>query len=292
MTNIKTISIFTIILLIFMTSYSCKKKESKKEPKVNTNTTLTITKEIKDLLYIKGDESSNIVIVNAQGGPMLELASSEFDDILKDVNTDNILCVNVHQAQTQSPNLFSSSDITFDEAKTYDSTTINNIYKVVKYFKDQERKVYVLGISFGSFVTQELIAQKGIDVADRYLIMVGRLDINDVFWQGFSQGKAGYFNNGITPVIIDQTDITDKNMCKLAAGLGFNRYTQVLNKYTDLSKITYIYGQTDDAVGKLTDAEIQFLQSKNVKIISGPGTHSQTIDNYIVKGFKEAFGIE
>jgi len=291
MNNTQTISFILVIVLSFSFS-ACKKKEKKADDKETPDSTFSISKEIKDLIYFKGEESCNTVIVNAQGGPMTELATTEFDEILKNVNTKDLLCVNVHQAQTQNPSTFTTSEISFAEAKEFDSVTVENIYKVAKYFKDNNKTVYVLGISFGAFVTQELIAKKGIDVADKYLIMVGRLDINDVFWQGFSQGKGGYFENGVTPKLSDQTDITDKNMCKLAAGLGFNRYTQVLNKYSDLSKVTYIYGKTDDAVGKLTDAEIHFLQSKNVKVISGPGTHSQTIDNFIVKGFEEAFGIK
>lgn len=121
--------------------------------------------------------------------------------------------------------------------------------------------------------------------------MVGRLDIDKVFWEGFSQGKGGNFVNGITPVLYDLDGIETKNMNKLAAGLGQNRYTQTLNKYKNLSKITYVYGKTDEHIGKLTKAEIDFLTGKKAKIIEAPGNHSPTIDNYIAKGFKEAFGI-
>lgn len=255
------------------------------------NSELEISQEIKDLIYFKGDESSSIVIINTQGGPVPELLRTQFDITLENINTTNLLTVNVHQSQTLNPSLFTSNEITFDQAIDYDAESIETLYNVVKYFKDQGRTVYVLGISFGAFMTQELINKKGLNVADKYLIMVGRLDINEVFWKGYSEGKAGRFINGITPVLEEQTNITDKNMSKLAAGLGQNRYTELFNAL-DLSNITYVYGETDQAVGKLTDAEVQFLQSKGANIIAGNGNHSDTIEEYIVQGFKEAFGIE
>ncbi|MEE9361456.1 MAG: hypothetical protein V3U92_02525 [Cellulophaga sp.] len=248
--------------------------------------------EINNLIYYTGNKLSNTVIINTQGGPEPKLATQEFNEILSSVNTISLLKVNVHQAQTLNPQLFTNSEITFQQATSYDAESIEKLYKVIKYFKDQGKTVYVLGISFGAFMVQELIAEKGIDLADNYLIMVGRLDMNDTYWQGFSLGQDGHFENGITPVLVDQTEIVKKNMSKLAAGLGQNRYTQKLNQYPDLSKITYIYGKVDEAVGKLTQAEIDFLTSKNAKVIEGPRNHSQTIDDYIVEGFKEAFNIE
>lgn len=275
--------ILTLFLCVIV--LSCSKDDNIQ------NSELEISQDIKNLIYYKGDESSSTVIINTQGGPMPELATTEYDEILENVNTTNLLTVNVHQTQTLNPSLFTSNEITFKQAMDYDSESIELLYNVIKYFKDQGRTVYVLGISFGAFMTQELINKKGLNVADKYLIMVGRLDMNEVFWQGFSKGKTGWFINGITPVLEEQTDITDKNMSKLAAGLGQNRYTELFNDL-DLSNITYVYGKTDQQVGKLTDSEVQFLQSKGANIIAGSGDHSDTIDDYIVQGFKEGFGIE
>ena len=254
--------------------------------------TSVFPEEINTLIYYTGNELSNTVIINTQGGPEPELATQEFNDILSKVNTTGILKVNVHQAQTINPQLFTSSEITFEQAMTYDSESIEILYTVIKYFKDQGRTVYVMGISFGAFMVEELIAKKGINVADKYLIMVGRLDMNDIYWKGFSQGQNGHYVNGVTPVLENQTGDSEKNMSKLAAGLGKNRYTETLDKYPDLSKVTYVYGKIDEAVGKLTQSEIDFLNDKNVTIIEGAGNHSQTIDNYIVEGFKVAFGVE
>ncbi|AXT52607.1 hypothetical protein D1818_17855 [Aquimarina sp. BL5] len=255
---------------------------------------IEISQEIKDLIYFKGEEDASTVLINVQSGPDNKLSTDEVDEIFQSFDTTDLLAVNVHQAQTLDPSLLEGGDITFDEAINYNAESVEMLYKVVKYFKDQGRTVYVLGISFGAFVTQELIAKKGIDVADNYLLMVGRLDIDDIIWQALSEGRLTYFENGITPIVEQEvsTDVTVRNLDKITAGLGMNRYTELLNPFEDLSNITYIYGETDQAVGRLTNPEIEFLQSKNVNIITGSGNHDETIDDFVVQGFEEAFGIQ
>lgn len=284
----KTVLILSLFI-ISLTS-SCSKNEPTKTPEIP----IGISQEIKDLISFKGDENAPVVLINAQSGPDTKLSTDDLDGIFEIFDTTDVLAVNVHQAQTLNPSLFEGNDITFEQAINYNAESIEMLYQVVKYFKDQGRTVYVLGISFGAFITQELIVKKGVDVADKYLIMVGRLDMNDVIWQGFAEGRFGYFENGINPIVADEvgTDVTDRNLDKLAAGLSMNRYTELLNTFEDLSKITYVYGETDQAVGRLIDVEIEFLQSKNVNIIVGSGDHDETINDFIVQGFIEAFGIE
>ena len=48
----------------------------------------------------------------------------------------------------------------------------------------------------------------------------------------------------------------------------------------------------DEAVGMLTDSEIQFLESNNASVLEGTGSHSEIYRNSIVQGFSEAFGID
>ena len=285
-----TIKKTNLILILFLTivTFSCSNDDEQ------PTATLEISQEIKDLIYFQGEEDAPIVLINAQSGPDTELTTDDVDAIFQIFNTTDLLAVNVHQAQTQNPSLLENDDITFDEAINLNSESVEILSQVIQYFKDQGRTVYVLGISYGAFMTQELIAKKGIDIADNYLIIVGRLDMNNVMWQAFSEGFLGYFENGITPIIDEEEDpdMVGRNLNRLAAGLAMNRYTQLFNDFQDLSNITYIYGETDQAVGRLTDSEVQFLESKNVNIIAGSGDHDDTISDFIIQGFSEAFGIE
>jgi len=149
-----------VVSLFFM---SCNSDNS-----VTMDPPLEISQEIKDLIYFKGNEDAPVVLINTQGGPDAELSTGEVDEIFRVFDTTDLLAVNVHQAQTLRPNLVQNDDITFDQAIDFDRQSVEMLYKVVKYFKDQGRTVYVLGISFGAFMAQELIAKKGIDLADRY----------------------------------------------------------------------------------------------------------------------------
>ena len=238
--------------------------------------------EIKDDATFHGNFKSNIVVVNTQGGPVTRLEDDILKDIIQESKMNDALFVNVHQAQTKEPHLFTKTDITFEDAKKYDKSSVERLKKVVDYFKEKNKKVYVLGISFGAFMTQELIASYGIDVADGYLIMVGRLDIDEDTWKPFSQGKMTkyvYDNNGdyTIELVTDELDVEERNMNRLAAGLGFNRYKELL-KISDLSKITYVYGTKDEQVGPLSVDETKFLEDRKAQIGKNDGAnHDEAI---------------
>ena len=52
--------------------------------------------------------------------------------------------------------------------------------------------------------------------------------------------------------------------------LGKHRYTRLLAG-TDLSKVIYAYGTTDQAVGRLTGAEVAFLESRGAEVLAVEG---------------------
>lgn len=278
-----------VSLSVFLTS--CSKKEKDPEPTVVIT---ELSEEIKDLIYFKGNERASTVVVNLQGGPDISISTFEVDSIFETVDTTDLLVVNVHQSQSLDPSIVTGDEITLEQAIDFNAESIEMLDQVIRFFKDQGRTVYVFGASFGAFVAQELIATKGIDVADKYLIMIGRLDIEDVMWQGLAEGKFGYFLNGVTPVLDlePSMDVLDKNMGKVSAALGMNRYTQLLSMEEDLSDITYIYGSVDQFVGRLTAEEVEFLESKKAKVIRGSGGHDATFFDFFSPGLEVAFDLE
>jgi hypothetical protein len=84
--------------------------------------------------------------------------------------------------------------------------------------------------------------------------------------------------------------VEDKNMAKLASGLGYKRYMDLL-KDTDLSNVIYVYGKTDEQVGSLSKEELEFLKFKKVEILEGNGNHGETINGFIKEGV-ENFNIK
>lgn len=293
LTNLNSIYTLSNALLIVMFSIimsSCSNDDDG-DPPITFN---EIPQNIKDLIYFRGNEKAPTVLIAIPGGPSPELATDIVDDLAQDISRpQDILTITVHQAQTLSPSILEENDITLDQAINFNAESIEMLSEVITYFKDQGRTVYVAGISFGAFVTQEFIAQKGIDAADDYLIITGRLDINDVMWQGLAEGKNAFFENGVTPIVDDEpfVDAFNRNEARMFAGLAMNRYTEQFNTIESLSNITYIYGETDMAVGRPTVEEVAFLQSKNANILSGNGGHDFPFQGFLKQGFSEAFGI-
>ncbi|MFK7781518.1 hypothetical protein [Psychroserpens sp.] len=279
-----------LVILFSIATFSCSNDDDG-PPRVVIK---EISQEIKDLIYFSGDEKAPTVVITVSGGPSTELARDLVDYFPIIFNTTDVLNITVHQSQTLNPNILEGNEITLDQAVNFNAESVETLYQVIEYFKDEGRTIYIAGISYGAFITQELIAEKGIGVADKYLMMTSRLDINDVFWQALAEGKPAEFENGVMPIVGTEPfdNIFNRNEARLFAGLVMNRYTQDFNTIESLSNVTYIYGETDEAVGSLTAEEVAFLQSKNANIISGSGGHDDIFDNYIVQGFSEAFGIE
>ncbi len=278
----------TLLVFLAIVTWSCSNDDDQPAPIITE-----ISQEIKNLIYFKGDEKASTVLITVSGGPGTVIGSDTVDDFSPFLSPKGILTVSVHQAQTLNPEILSGNDITLAQASSFDAESTEMLSKVAAYFKNQGRTVYVIGLSFGSFVTQDLIAKKGINSADKYLILAGRLDMNEIVWQAAAEGKTSYFENGITPVIDPEPnpDVKERNLERIGAGFVMNRYTQLFNSIESLSNLTYIYGATDQAVGSLTDNEVQFLESKNANVIKGPGDHDDTLDNFLERGFEEAFDI-
>ena len=290
--NMKYVNYASLILNVFFLFIFSSCNKDKDTPSVN------LFDEISDIATFHGNLKGDIVVVNTQGGPVTQLEDKTLNEFISEAQAQSALFVNVHQEQTKKPAQFTGADITFEQAKQYDLKSIATLKRVIDFFKNQQEKtVYVLGISFGAFMTQELIATHGIDIANGYLIMVGRLDIDEDTWQPFSQGKYTeyiYDNNGnYTINLLDnKPNAKSRNMARLAAGLGYNRYTNKLNNISDLSKITYVYGNRDEQVGPLSTQEIQFLKGKKANVVlSDNGNHDNAIKTGL-KLLKRTFGIQ
>jgi len=288
-----------VMLIAFLSILTVSCSNDDNQPPVKdaepTGAITEISQEIKELIYFQGDEKAPTVLINIPGGPDTTFNPDIVDLVSATSKTPDILNVTVHQAQTLDSTIVKGADITLDQAVGFNTESIDMLDKVISYFKAQGRTVYVFGFSFGAFITQDLIGKKGIDSADKYLIMTGRLDMNDLVWQASAEGREAQFeNDGVTPKLKQdpEPNVKERNLLRISAGLGMNRYTQLLNPIEDLSDLTYIYGETDEAVGSLTAEENQFLQSKNTNIIEGNGGHGETFFEFLEQGFDEAFGIE
>lgn len=245
-----------------------------------------------DTYFTLGNPDAEAVFINAQGGPVpFLLPQEEVVGMFAAVNPDRALLVSVHQIQTLDPDAFAEEDITFEDARSADSASAAMLAAVVQHFLEQGRTVYVVGSSFGAFMVQELLATQGA-VADGYLIMVGRIDMPDEVWMEFAEGRPVAFVDGVEIVTATSEEagmggggeVSDRNMARLAAGLGHHRYSERLAD-VDLSNVVYVSGSVDEQVGRLSEAELAFLAERGAEVIVYEGGH-ETPDAVIADAFE------
>ncbi len=227
--------------------------------------------------YSFGNPDSDTVIINIDGGPKNNLGTYRFElrySITAEIDKNNYFLINMRESQTLHPEETEQEEISWEQAKNYNEKTVKTLYGLITYFKSQNKKVYVVGGSYGSLVGLKSIVDHN-NIADRYLLMVGRLDMTKEISEAYSKGfEANFESDAVTPIIGEKSDnVYTVNMRKIAAAINRDeKYTELL-KNTDLSNLIYIYIENDQRVGKLTESEIEFLESKNAKVVSVKGKH-------------------
>ncbi|BBB22614.1 conserved hypothetical protein [Abyssogena phaseoliformis symbiont OG214] len=174
---------------------------------------------------------SDTIIISLQGAPVTEFIINETYHILVNqakLDLKKAQFIHVHQEQTPRPWEFKES-ITFKQAKEYDKITVKYVADLIKFYKNKDKKVYIIGVSFGAFVAQDLIATYG-NIADKYLIIAGGLDMPKEVWTQFSKGSYvgfEYDKNGNSKVI---------KFDAKQAGMGGSGFVEGQNMAKEMSK--------------------------------------------------------
>ncbi|MEE9439870.1 MAG: hypothetical protein V3V14_12765 [Saprospiraceae bacterium] len=269
-----SIKVFMVILIFGLTISSCKKDD------VSSSYQQTvIPTDINALYESKGLAVKDTVIVYAHGGPTETL---QLEDV-EELQFENYYRVYVKQAQHINSTI-QENEITFAQATAEDAISTDMYQNVLEHFVNQGKVVVAMSHSFGSFIIPNVLATKP-NIAYKYIIMAGRLDMPEVVWQGFRDGRQYSFENGITPVE-DGGGTPDSggelSFTRLQAGLGQNRFTQLLVD-KDLTNLSYLYGELDEPVGRLSNAEVEFLNDKNASAITiTNGGHSSMFEPIIL----------
>lgn len=236
-----------------------------------------------------GNPDSEKVIIYLQGGPINYLTTYGFEfrmSVSGGLNEEAYFLINMRESQTLHPEETEKEEISWEQAKKYNETTTKTLFDLISFFKSQDKKVYVVGGSYGSFVGLKSIVENK-NIADGYLLMVGRLDMTQEVSNAYSKGFEAKFDSDATTPIIGEKDESDYivNMRKIASAISRDeKYTELL-KDTDLSNLTYIYSEIDQSVGKLTEYEIAFLKSKNATVKSVKVEHGKW-SNHLKEGLE------
>ncbi|MCY4524718.1 MAG: hypothetical protein OXB84_08270, partial [Halobacteriovoraceae bacterium] len=245
--------------------------------------------------------NSNVILLVSQGGPSSVLASRPYTDSSTGASESapefmnwypyfNV--VHVHQAQTLAKNsevdgldarlLSGDKIISMAESRKAALKSAEILYKVAKHFKDQEKTVYVLTHSFGSFVILHTLAYHE-NVFDKIVVTAGRVDMPLTVVNAFKNRCGGTFaENAVDFTVkdcseIQQMNIVEKNKLlsglRLQAAFGENRYSRLLGN-KNLDNLMYVYGSRDESVGKLSSSEITFLRNKDAVVLEKNSDHT------------------
>ena len=241
-----------------------------------------------------GDPEAGTVWLFSQGGPVTELDSGA--DLTEFPGHGKRILVNVHQVQTLNPGLIDDRRLdSVARVQAEMDVSVEILDRVIRHFRARGKRVVLFSHSFGSFIVPRYLALKGPGGADRYVIMAGRLDIEREMYEN-RLGKlhdgstvAWYYEGGTT---LTRFDLADDPGAPLENGmlprwlrmqaafqgaLGKHRYTRLLAE-TDLSRVIYAYGTTDREIGRLTAAEIAFLESRGARVLAVEGGHGSMFD--------------
>lgn len=228
--------------------------------------------------YIQSDP----VYIFVQGGPNWELWNKKQSPLLLMPYSGSALKVYPYQSQIINPTILSANPVlTETQAQQEVKTSAEMLFKTISYFKSRDRKVYVLCVSHGSQIGLELL-RNWPNIADKIVLAVMRLDIEQEALEMVRSGKMPYYENGkkltstyLLPGFMRISSSLNRKLLNMSMlfRVCSNRYTELL-KDKDLSNVIYVYGKHDEKIGYPTQIELDFLNRKGVSMMEFEGGHS------------------
>jgi pimeloyl-ACP methyl ester carboxylesterase len=219
---------------------------------------------------------ADTVWIFEQGGPSHDISNDIVTLFLLLPDHEEIHLVQAHQTLTLNPRLAARHPrLSLDDLQAEVDVSVELLHRLVDHFKAQDKRVVVVGYSYGSWLVARYLAQHGPVSADRYVLMAGRLDMPREFVDGaLLEGVLYHFPNATDPAPSGRTPTTAEEWIELRmAGATFHdRYTRRLAG-TDLSTAIYAYATADTVVGRLSEPELRFLEESGATVIAGEGAN-------------------
>ena len=243
------------------------------------------------LFVAKGNWENDIAFVFEQGGPDIDLQINLKDALHLMPNADNLLKIYPIQSQILNPDLLITDPVlTAEQSSAENEISAEILSRTIYYLKKKGKKVFVIGHSYGSSVCLEYLNSKK-NLADKIVIM--GLDLNEDIssWNQLQTGEYIRWENGESPVsktvfswipndypIKTSFDRVADNLTSLVKSNMQKDYTRLLKK-DDYDRLTFVYAKNDEANGRKSKEEIDFLKSKNVTVIGIEGNHHSMLTN-------------
>ena len=248
--------------------------------------------ELFEVPPVAANPDADTVWIFEQGGPSHEITYEVLIPFLSYRGHEDIHLVQVHQTLTLNHELAARhAPLSFANLQAEVDVSVEILRRVIDHFKSQGKRVVAVGYSYGSFLVARYLALQGPAGADRYVMMAGRLDMPQRFVEGALAGMLYHFPNAADPELVDRRPTTDREFIELRmAGATFHdRYTERLAA-TDLHQAVYVYGTADTVVGRLSDAEVRFLEENGSTVIVAEGAnhYSLALDQTVLDRIHDA----
>ncbi len=247
--------------------------------------------DIKDYYDVIVDNSkkSNKVLLWIEGGPIITSPGADYKKSINDhyvplsAKNEGISFYLMNQSQYLKQNKFLDGNIdqlTYEDGYKEHMETVDNVHKVIKHLKKQNKIVGLVGHSYGSFVVNEYLAKYGDDTPDFVLSAAGRLKINNAknlqkayeiaFTKEHSRifiKENDTFDDSANDEEVEKLDFLNGLIIQNKIGLKglLKDYTKAI-KDKDLSKTTFLTANPDYLVGWFNQEEINWAKSRNAKI--------------------------
>ena len=236
-----------------------------------------IPADVTELYRAFGNDQADTVWIFEQGGP-----SHEFDPVYGSFapyfDVADVYFVQVHQTLTLNHRLAErDAEWRLSELQAEVDVSVEILQRTIEHFKARGKRVLVVGHSYGAFLITRFLAVEGPAAADRYLIMAGRLDMPAEVVEGFLNGEPYLFPDAVNPVAVPGPGFTRRELIemRIAGATGHDRYTERLAG-ADLGSVLYVYGTHDQTVGRLSAAEVEFLESRGSTVLA---VHSSMLED-------------
>ncbi len=247
-----------------------------------------IPADVTELFRTLNNVESDTVWIFEQGGPIHEFDPSAYDSFTFYPGREDVQFVQVHQTLTLNHDLAErDGEWPLADLQAEVDVSVEILDRTIKHFKAQDKRVVVIGHSYGAFLLARYLALRGPDAADRYLLMAGRLDMQEEVVSGFLTGTEYFFPDAVTPTEVPGQDhplfppktARELMEMRIAGATGYDRYTELL-RGEDLQRVIYVYGTKDINVGRLTDDEVTFLESAGSTVVAvQDGSHTSMFED-------------
>lgn len=206
-------------------------------------------------------------------------------------NHENLLKVYPYQSLMFNPTAVAARPTLTDEQGIFEhDQCVEILHRTIEHLKGKGKTVFVIGHSYGAAICREYLQDKPL-LADRVVLMGYELDEDMRSFQNTERGQFIRWEDGEKPFVKsffegipndfpnkDRYDDIIDNLNAILKPHAEKRFTQLL-KDKDLSKVILIHARFDEANGRISESDLEFLNKKNVPTIETFGDHHSMMTN-------------